>query len=890
MKKKFNTIFKYFCLVCYIIAAIVLIAESSYNGDKSASHSNAVGGAIANNLNELKGDTSKVILPEEVIIKNKIDKAYVYDTYKLEIEILPSNSTYQSLSFSSSDSNIINVSRDGVLSFKDIGTATITVKNSECEDIVDSVTIEVCDKELEDIDVSIEHDNQKLEYENNVYKLVLGEEYDINVDFDPHDATNVEVSYEVSENDYISVNDNGLITPLVVTEDPIAIQVTANDINKVINVIVIGKEEVKIEGIKIEFNDKIYVGSIVSLNINFTPEDTTEDEYTINVDDLSIVEVLDGGKLKALKAGKVTVEIVSNANPEISSSCELEIIEKAALEDFDVISDIEIYEGDIKEIVINSYTPSNSIITPLLLCSSDIITIDGNKIYGVKPGEAILEIVCDKIKKEIDITILAKPATNVKDITLNSYNNVLYKNTSYDLLSLIYLDNIVLNDDSISTDDLDISFINPTIGTIENGEYKSDVSGACYIDVVHNKSKIVKTICLNIIEDDEILINDNINFNEINVNVYQKLSLKVDKKKYVVDIIGNSISLSKAKNGYTIDAIDEGTALIILTPIYNNVVMDKFSITLEVNSKHVYTESVRLEISNNEGELIGEDLVVSLNDDIKIDVILSEDTTMSLVEYKTSDRKVLSVDSRGNVKLNNTGKAKITVYEKMTNKKLIINFDVINYYKLTDEKIKISGSNLSYDEDDNCYKLINGSSGKITLDFVSESTYTNVNYSSSDEDVLVVGSDGVIVPKSVGKAEVTLICNDGISGKIEETVTIEIVEKPFITDMSNFFYFIRKSVGHFGAFLVLGILSTFTYMLFIKPRKWWLAVIVNLSQGVGIAFLTEYIQTFVPGRYGALSDVMIDSSGFLSSAITITLIFIIVYLFKKIIRKYHLEK
>ena len=127
MKKKFNTIFKYFCLVCYIIAAIVLIAESSYNGDKSASHSNAVGGAIANNLNELKGDTSKVILPEEVIIKNKIDKAYVYDTYKLEIEILPSNSTYQSLSFSSSDSNIIKVSRNGVLSFKDIGTATITV-------------------------------------------------------------------------------------------------------------------------------------------------------------------------------------------------------------------------------------------------------------------------------------------------------------------------------------------------------------------------------------------------------------------------------------------------------------------------------------------------------------------------------------------------------------------------------------------------------------------------------------------------------------------------------------------------------------------------------------------------------------------------------------------
>jgi hypothetical protein len=58
-------------------------------------------------------------------------------------------------------------------------------------------------------------------------------------------------------------------------------------------------------------------------------------------------------------------------------------------------------------------------------------------------------------------------------------------------------------------------------------------------------------------------------------------------------------------------------------------------------------------------------------------------------------------------------------------------------------------------------------------------------------------------------------------------VLVEVVEKPYITDMGNFFYFIRKSVWHFGAFLVLGILSTFTFMIFMKPNKWWLAVIIN---------------------------------------------------------------
>ena len=164
---------------------------------------------------------------------------------------------------------------------------------------------------------------------------------------------------------------------------------------------------------------------------------------------------------------------------------------------------------------------------------------------------------------------------------------------------------------------------------------------------------------------------------------------------------------------------------------------------------------------------------------------------------------------------------------------------------------------------------------------VSTSTYTNVVYTSDNEKVLVVGNDGVLVPKSVGKANVTMVCDDGISGKIEVVIKVEVAEKPFITDMSNFFYFIRKSVGHFGAFLVLGILSTFTYMLFIKPKKWWIAILINITQGVGIAFLTEYIQTFVPGRYGALTDVMIDSSGFLSSTILLTLVFIVTHVIKK---------
>ena len=53
---------------------------------------------------------------------------------------------------------------------------------------------------------------------------------------------------------------------------------------------------------------------------------------------------------------------------------------------------------------------------------------------------------------------------------------------------------------------------------------------------------------------------------------------------------------------------------------------------------------------------------------------------------------------------------------------------------------------------------------------------------------------------------------------------------------------------------------------------------INYLQGIGLAFLTEFIQLFIPGRVGSLSDVLIDSSGFIISSIIVIIIFIILLL------------
>lgn len=91
----------------------------------------------------------------------------------------------------------------------------------------------------------------------------------------------------------------------------------------------------------------------------------------------------------------------------------------------------------------------------------------------------------------------------------------------------------------------------------------------------------------------------------------------------------------------------------------------------------------------------------------------------------------------------------------------------------------------------------------------------------------------------------------------------------------SFASFIRKAFGHFGLFVVSGLLSPTALYLLINPFKWskhYLNVIIGLSFGLLIAITTEVIQLSIPGRSGEFTDVLIDFSGYLLGALIVGLI------------------
>lgn len=91
--------------------------------------------------------------------------------------------------------------------------------------------------------------------------------------------------------------------------------------------------------------------------------------------------------------------------------------------------------------------------------------------------------------------------------------------------------------------------------------------------------------------------------------------------------------------------------------------------------------------------------------------------------------------------------------------------------------------------------------------------------------------------------------------------------------------FIRKSLGHFGLFVVSGIFSSLSIYYIFKDFKWikhFLNTIFALSFGLIVAMTTEIIQLNVPERSGEFTDVLIDYGGYLLGAFLVGLLLFLI--------------
>lgn len=927
MKLKMNKFnwFRLICLLGYIACAIVLIVESSMDGAASSAQSNAVGGTIAGIVNNVGGDDTKAIEPTSVKVNNEINEAYVGKTYKLEVETLPENATYKANDFYSSNESVASISSDGTISFLSEGEVTITVKNHDYSKISTSFDINVRNIEVSDISLSI---NAPLNQD--AYTLYLDETYKLSTIISPNDATIKDVTYSLSDNSYIKIDTYGNITPLAYSKNEVTtILVTCGQINKDVKVKVEYKNVVKLQDYTLtEANYEIYIGQTQKINVTPIPEDAAFSDYQLTSNDSSIASISGKNSFKGVKEGKVTLTLSSITYQDITKTITVKVLAKPIVTDFSAGKEnITLTEGEYHTIKISNVKPNKyADISNVSYTSSDTnyVTVSKKgKILAKKPtiNPVSVTVTIGEISKTIKVTVNPYINEDVEEIDTNTIgfdvkylkgeNPILFTNTSYDLSTYFEVDKFyTLNNQEPAKKT--IAFSTSKEGaTINKNSFSCTDTGSYDITMTHVESGKTNIVSILVIDNYDVSLDlettSLANEQEYNIPANSSFTLKINSiafdrndglQRFEVKSSSNIALISpKNNNEYEIEVANTIASFTIsIDCYYENDKVEELQTILKFNVAPVLISSLDLSVTNSNNEKVN--LLIDhetnnykfsmyVNDIYYLHHIISPNNpSSSSLVYSSSNTNILEVNSDGLLVVNGIGNVSITIKDEVTNKYKTIDIVVSNKILINEENtITFKGQDAKFDEATNTYSLTNGHSGSIKINFLEESTYKTVSYSSSDEKIISVAADGTLTPKKKGEATITMICNDGMLDEIKIEVKVKVEPQPVIKDLGAFFYKIRKSLGHYGAFLVLGIFSTLTFLLYFRKWKWLFAIPLNIALGFGLAALTEYIQTFIPGRYGCWDDIMIDFSGFMSSTVLLSIIIPLVYLIKYLLAK-----
>lgn len=224
-----------------------------------------------------------------------------------------------------------------------------------------------------------------------------------------------------------------------------------------------------------------------------------------------------------------------------------------------------------------------------------------------------------------------------------------------------------------------------------------------------------------------------------------------------------------------------------------------------------------------------------LNKDGKID-----DNSAVYFDYETSNGKIVNCAAY-NLHAYKPGTATIT-YTSLYDK----NVKAVLYVTVPDV---VDG--LTVVAPDRCVK-----GGKIDL-----TAYTGGNVTKNVKWEVVKGEgsideNGVFTSDKSGKVTVRATYVGRPDLTVEKTITVSVFD--------TFHTLIRKGLGHFSLFLVLGFGLFGTFFLLIKPR--WASLPLSLLSAFVVAGISEMFQlpVFTSGRYATWPDVAIDFLGALS--------------------------
>ena len=229
------------------------------------------------------------------------------ETKTLEVTVLPENATNKALKFTSTDTDTVTVSAEGVVEAKKEGTAAIIISSVANPSISKQVIVNVKTAHVSVTEISIN---------KTTLDLKEGESEDLVVTVLPENATNKALTFSSTNPSIATVSKEGKVAAvssgtavinIFSVDNPAAFkQVTVN----------VKRDHIDVSSVEVSENEmSVKVGDSFTIPVTVLPEDATDKSLTWESSAPSIISVDETGKITAEDAGSATITVKSVDNP-----------------------------------------------------------------------------------------------------------------------------------------------------------------------------------------------------------------------------------------------------------------------------------------------------------------------------------------------------------------------------------------------------------------------------------------------------------------------------------------------------------------------------------------------------------------------------------------------
>ena len=266
---------------------------------------------IAKNDNKKNKAIVKLIENEETVpVENITVNKTIIDlirgeTEKITVTFQPTNAGNQNLIWQSSNNGIATVDEFGNIKAVGIGTATITVRSAQKQDIKRTIIVRVKAVQVATINTNL-----------TVLEMNVGESSKIIADILPSNADNKELIWASSNPKIATVDNNGQVRAL--RYGTTTITVTSQENRNITKAVTVKVKDVSATSISTNVNSlELTLGTETKIDATVLPENATNKNIIWTSSNSDIVSVDSQGTITAKKEGKAKITIYAEQKPAI---------------------------------------------------------------------------------------------------------------------------------------------------------------------------------------------------------------------------------------------------------------------------------------------------------------------------------------------------------------------------------------------------------------------------------------------------------------------------------------------------------------------------------------------------------------------------------------------